>query len=278
MPHAWRRGGKIVALLGGAAVLTILTQVGGIVLLAVAMLAKARRWPFAVATIAFLLTYAATTVLVVPPIAKALGRERLPCFADRDQPYGAIHPLLCALNRTYARPRAKAVVSALAYHMALEFPGTTTRYLDAGFPFLDGFPLMPHLSHRDGLKVDLAYFYREVDGRPVADGAASPIGYWAYERPHAGEANPCVGLRGLTLRWDFAALQSRVTRRADQRRMTAMLAWLTTDGRELGVRKVLIEPHLKQRWAPGVDMVRFQGCRAARHDDHLHLEIRPDVQ
>jgi hypothetical protein len=277
MSHAWRRGAKIVALLGGAVVLTVLTQVGGIVLLAVALLAKARRWSFGVATLVFLLAYGATTALIVPPAAKALGRERLPCLADHDQPYGAISPVLCALNRTYARPRAKAVVSALAYRMALEFPGTTTRYLDAGFPFLDGFPLLPHLSHRDGLKIDLAYFYREADGRVVADGAASPIGYWAYEGPRAVEARPCAGLHGPTLRWDFAGLQSRVTRRADPERMTAMLAWLTTSGRELGLRKILIEPHLKQRWAPGADMVRFQGCRAARHDDHLHLEIRPDA-
>ncbi|EJL36559.1 hypothetical protein PMI01_00960 [Caulobacter sp. AP07] len=275
MPNPWRRGAKFVALLGGAVLLTILTQVGGIVLLAVAGIGRARRWSFGIATIVFLLAYAATTTLIVPPAAKALGRERLPCFARRDQPYGAINPLLCALNRTYARPRAKAVVSALADRMALEFPGTTTRYLDAGFPFLDGFPLMPHLSHRDGLKIDLAYFYREHDGRTVLDGAASPIGYWAYEAPRPGELRPCANPSRLNLRWDFAGLQSRVTRRADPERMAAMLRWLTTDGRELGVRKILIEPHLKQRWAPGVDMVRFQGCRAARHDDHLHLDIKP---
>ena len=270
---SWRRGAKLVALLGGAVALTILTQVGGIVLLAVAGLGRARRWSFGAATLAFLLTYAVVTIAVVPPAAKALGRERLPCFAQHDRPYGAVNPLFCALNRTYAAPRANALISGLADRMAREFPGTTTRYLDAGFPFLDGFPLMPHLSHRDGLKVDLAYYYREADGRPLLDGAASPIGYWAYEAPRPGEVRPCAALHGLNLRWDFAALQSRVTRRADPERMRAMLAWLTTEGRAYGLRKILIEPHLKQRWAPGVDMVRFQGCRAARHDDHLHLEL-----
>ena len=270
---SWRRGAKLVALLGGAVALTILTQVGGIVLLAVAGLGKARRWSFGAATLAFLLAYAVVTIAVVPPAAKALGRERLPCFAQHDRPYGAVNPLLCALNRTYAAPRANALISALADRMALKFPGTTTRYLDAGFPFLDGFPLMPHLSHRDGLKVDLAYYYREADGRPVLDGAASPIGYWAYEAPRAGEVRPCADYHRVNLRWDFAALQSRVTRRADPERMRAMLAWLTTEGPAYGLRKVLIEPHLKQRWAPGADMIRFQGCRAARHDDHLHLEL-----
>jgi hypothetical protein len=272
-PSSWRRGVKLVALLGGAAALTILTQVGGIVLLVVAGVGKVRRWSFGAAAVVFLLAYAATTILIVPPAAKALGRERLPCFARHDRPYGAINPLFCALNRTYAAPRVEAVVSALADRMALEFPGTVTRYLDSGFPFLDGFPLMPHLSHRDGRKIDLAYFYRETNGQPVLDGAASPIGYWAYEAPRAGEVRPCANFSGMNLRWDFSGLQSKVTRRADPERMMAMLRWLTTDGRRLGVSKILIESHLKQRWAPGADMVRFQGCRAARHDDHLHLEL-----
>jgi hypothetical protein len=270
---SWRRGAKLVALLGGVAALTILTQVGGVALLVTAWLARLRRWPAWLAVLGFVAVYSVTSFVVTPPLAKMGGRERLPCVASAIGPYGAVNPLLCVLNRNYASPRANALVSALAAHMAQRYPGTVIRYLDAGFPFLDGFPLMPHLSHRDGLKVDLAYYYRGDDQRPVLDGAASPIGYWAYEAPRAGEVQPCAGFHGLNLRWDFSALQSRVTRRADPERMTAMLAWLTTEGKSYGLRKILIEPHLKQRWAPGADMVRFQGCRAARHDDHLHLEL-----
>jgi hypothetical protein len=271
--NSWRRGAKLAALLGGAVVLTILTQVGGLALLATAWLTRLRRGPAWLAVLGFVAVYGLTTAVIVPPLAKIGGRERLPCVVGAATPYGAVSPLLCIMNRNYVRPEAKALVSSLATHMAARYPGTATRYLDAGFPFFDGFPLMPHLSHRDGLKVDLAYYYREADGRPVADGAASPIGYWAYEAPRSGEVRPCADLQGPTLRWDFSALQSRVTRRADPERMRAMLAWLSTEGRSHGLRKILIEPHLKQRWAPGVDMVRFQGCRAARHDDHLHLEL-----
>jgi hypothetical protein len=271
---SWRRGAKLVALLGGVAALTILTQVGGVALLATAWLARLRRWPAWLSVLGFVAVYGVTSFVIVPPLAKIGGRERLPCPATPERPYGAVNPLLCVLNRNYVRPEADAGVSALATHMAARYPGTITRYLDAGFPFLDGFPLMPHLSHRDGLKVDLAYYYREADGTRVLDGAASPIGYWAYEAPRAGEATPCAAFHGLNLRWDFAALQSGVTRRADAERIKTMLAWLTTEGRTYGLRKILIEPHLKQRWAPDADRVRFQGCRAARHDDHLHLELQ----
>ena len=271
---SWRRGAKFAALLGGAVALTILTQVGGVALLVTAWLARQRRWPTWLATLGFVAIYGVTSFVVTPPLAKIGGRVRLSCVAGPDRPYAAVSPMLCILNRNYAAPEADALVSALATHMADRYPGTITHFLDAGFPFFDGFSLMPHLSHRDGLKVDLAYYYREGDGRPVLDGAASPIGYWAYEAPRAGEVQPCAGFHGLNLRWNFSALQSRVTRRADPERMKAMLAWLTTEGRAYGLRKILIEPHLKQRWAPGVDMVRFQGCRAARHDDHLHLELK----
>lgn len=272
-PTSWRRGAKLVALLGGAAALTILTQVGGVALLVTAWLARLRGWPAWLAVLGFVAVYGVTSFVVTPPLAKIGGRVRLSCVAGPDRPYAAVSPVFCILNRNYATPESDALVSALATHMASRYPGTITRFLDAGFPFFDGFPLMPHLSHRDGRKVDLAYYYQEADGRRVLDGAASPVGYWAYEALRSGEVRPCADFHGVNLRWDFASLQSHVTRRADPERMKAMLAWLTTEGRDHGLRKILIEPHLKQRWVPGVDMVRFQGCRAARHDDHLHLEL-----
>lgn len=39
-------------------------------------------------------------------------------------------------------------------------PQIRISYLDANFPFKDGFPLLPHLSHDDGRKVDIAFMYR----------------------------------------------------------------------------------------------------------------------
>jgi hypothetical protein len=39
------------------------------------------------------------------------------------------------------------------------------------------------------------------------------------------------------------------------------------------VQKMLIEPHLKARLRLQSSKVRFQGCGAARHDDHVHVHI-----
>ena len=41
------------------------------------------------------------------------------------------------------------------------------------------------------------------------------------------------------------------------------------------VSRLLIQPHLKTRLGlAAYDKIRFQGCKAARHDDHVHVELR----
>lgn len=40
------------------------------------------------------------------------------------------------------------------------------------------------------------------------------------------------------------------------------------------IRKIFLEPHLKQRWGFTNDpKVRFHGCHAVRHDDHIHIQL-----
>jgi hypothetical protein len=40
-----------------------------------------------------------------------------------------------------------------------------------------------------------------------------------------------------------------------------------------GLQKIFIEPHLKNALGITDGHVRFQGCRAARHDDHVHIQV-----
>ncbi|HWW11730.1 MAG TPA: hypothetical protein VN018_04370, partial [Brevundimonas sp.] len=59
--------------------------------------------------------------------------------------------------------------------------------------------------------------------------------------------------------------------RLDEARTKALLETLIADHR---VRRVLIEPHLERRmglW--GHPKLRFAGCQAARHDDHIHVDF-----
>jgi hypothetical protein len=251
--------------------LTLLTQIGGLAYI-VALLAT-RRWRRAEASwrksagsvaAATLAIYAAASVVVVPPLARHLGRVAVPCSSTT--------LVGCALNRAYLRPQALKLATDLNEAIADQYPGSRATILEGSFPFLDGFPLPPHLSHHDGRKIDLAYFYRDAArGLPIARGSPSPIGYFHFQQPGPGEAAAC-SRRITSLRWSFAWFQpNEPAWILDEERTRAMILWLKA---RPDVTRIFIEPYLAHRLGVGGGKVRFQGCQAARHDDHLHVEIR----
>jgi hypothetical protein len=224
----------------------------------------------------FAVLYAAATMFLVPAWAKLGGRVPLPCHAETDRPFAAGHPLYCVLNRHYVEPRVVTLLTELSRHIERAHPGTTTLYLDGNFPFLNGFPLLPHLSHKDGRKLDLAFFYQTPAGTYLPGRLRSPIGYWAFEQPQPGDHSPCVGSPWLTLRWDMNALQGLYPNLPlEPQRTRAALQWLVTDGERFALERVFIEPYLAARLGVSSPRLGFQGCRAARHDDHVHIQIRP---
>src|SRR5688572_6914692 len=192
-------------------VLTLVTQVGGAAFALVWLLGRSvsrerlggwRRMRVNLGL--FVACYAALHVFVVPPLAALGGRVPLPCTAEAGRPFAAAHPLYCWLDRHYVDPRVLTVMTELSRAVERAHPGSVTLFLDANFPFLNGFPLLPHLSHHDGRKLDIAYFYAEAGVyRPGL--LRSPIGYWAFEQP-IPIGPRCPG-RWLTLRWDMEFLQ-----------------------------------------------------------------------
>ncbi len=242
--------------------LTLLTQLGG--------LAWAVALVFARGTLRRLVLFlAGYAVLWIGAsfAAPQFGRVALPCFSSAEAALSFRSPLYCPLNRHYVVPELAAVTVDLAEHMDRVFPGTKTQALDAGFPFITGFPLLPHLSHDDGRKLDLAFYYRDEGGYAPGQ-TPSPIGYFAFEG--AGADCPKVW---PALRWDLVRAQSWWRDLdLDAPRQAEALRWLARDPR---VEKVFVEPPLAEQlgvWGP---KIRFQGCRAARHDDHLHFQIAP---
>jgi hypothetical protein len=272
-----------ILLLLAILILTAVTQIGGLVLWVVLPLLglvyrRVRRavpWlgpPAAV--VVFATIYCGVTFLLVPPVADQFGREVLPCRGSAERPYQALNPIFCLTNRNYAVPATHRLMDRLSSFIAGEFKDSQISYLDVGFPFFDGFPLLPHLSHSDGRKLDIAFFYRRsANGRPVVVGAPSPIGYWAYAAPKEGEARPCAGASSW-LRWNFGWMQPHFSDwDLDLERTMALLQWLAREGPEFGVEKVFVEPHLRQRMGLSSRVIRFQGCGAARHDDHIHIAM-----
>lgn len=171
--------------------LTLLTQVGGLV------------WIFALffkrKMFAFALAYALTTTSAVW-VAPYFGRVAISCF-DRG-PLEVQSWMYCALNRNYVSPELADVLKDTAQTVNARFPGTKTLLLDANFPFFDGFPLLPHLSHDDGVKADLAFFYRNEEGY-LSGATRSPIGYFAFEDGSSNCANSWP-----TMRWNLRSLQT----------------------------------------------------------------------
>jgi hypothetical protein len=271
---------RVVAVLGFLA-LTVVTQVGGLILIVTWLIGRfalqpsLRGWRrIGLLAALFIVLYGAASAFVVPLWAALVGRVPLPCHADADRPFAAAHPLYCALNRHYVDARLVPLLTSLSRKIDRAHPGTPTLFLDANLPFLDGFPLLPHLSHSDGRKLDLALYYATPAGAYLPGQLRSPIGYWAFEQPNPGDPSPCRGRSWLSLRWDMAALQPLYPNRPlEPERTRAALHWLVTEGQQFGVERVFVEPYLAARLGVSSPLLGFQGCRAARHDDHIHVQI-----
>ncbi|EJC79789.1 hypothetical protein Rleg4DRAFT_1391 [Rhizobium leguminosarum bv. trifolii WSM2297] len=257
-------------------ILTLLTQVGGLAYLIALAASRAwgiRRFPAKLAI--FLLFYAGAS-FAAGLAAPMFGRVPLSCLSGTADTLVVRSPIYCVLNRNYVTPDLRDLAKALAAHMNEEFPGTVTVALDANFPFVNGFPRLPHLSHADGKKLDFAYYYKNADGAFLNGATRSPIGYFAFEEPAPGDELPCEGRNDwLTTRWNFDILQPLFPAYGiEQQRTSAAVAWLTSEGvARFRLQKIFIEPHLKNALGITDSHVRFQGCRAARHDDHIHIQV-----
>ncbi|WP_282008430.1 hypothetical protein [Brevundimonas aveniformis] len=195
------------------------------------------------------------------------GLVPLPC--DGSEPMGPAHPFYCSRDRVYVRPEARAAMVEAAREMARRFPGTRLIFMDASGP--DGIvPFEPHLSHGDGRQVDVSLFYSALDGRPIhgPPPGSRRNGYGNYEPPRPGDPQPC---RGIDRPNDDQDPPADRAWRLDDARSRALTELFAADPR---VRRILIEPHLEHRWnLDGESKLRFAGCQAARHDDHLHIDF-----
>lgn len=261
--------------------LTVLTQIGGII-----YLISLTTYKFIdkrvthkigrglVKTISFLTLYIICSFLIIPILARPFGRVPLPLTET-----GHIRPLnflTCLLNRHYVRSDLREATMEVAKQMNSRFSGTVINYLDAGFPFMNGFPLIPHLSHNDGKKLDLAFCYIDNKTATTTNDVPSAIGYGISEEPRADEdniANWCAQKGN----WQYSILTkmvpqgNRLLYTFDSTRTKAMVNLFVLHP---SIGKIFIEPHLKKRLQLTSQKIRFHGCQAVRHDDHLHVQLQ----
>ncbi len=251
-------------------VLTILTQIGGIIY--VISIYVSNKWNHSYkfkTSIVFVTLYITATFIIVPPLASLWGRVRI-------QNTPVIQPANYAsilLNRNYVRPKINQLLQKTARN--LQDTPIKIHYLDANFPFINGFPLLPHLSHNDGKKIDLSLIYETKEGK-ISDKQKSISGYGVFVAPHKGEFNQTKWCKqkgyfqyGYTKYLTLGKINKELvfSQKGTKRLIKSILK-----NRNLG--KIFIEPHLKNRLHLHDKQIRFQGCRAVRHDDHIHIQVK----
>lgn len=262
LPLAKTRG----LVLHGAAVLglTVLTQLGGLAWLVGLAFRRGKLATLAIFLLAYMALWGGAQVA-----APVFGRVPLPCTGEVLRTQSRLY---CALMRNFVTPEMADVALDAAQAVAVRFPGTGTGTLalDGRFPFLDGMPLVPHLSHDDGEKLDFPFYYANT---PDGDGAYLPgltesaIGYFSFLRL-GPETCPPVW---FALRWDMRWLEPlHLSIGLEPERTRALIEALAADPR---VGKIFVEPPVAEALGLSGEKIRFQGCRVARHDDNIHVQL-----
>ena len=245
--------------------LTALTQVGGLIwMLAIIISIKTKKGK----RIVFPLLYLLFNLIIIPPIASQFGREKLPTFNEDLKPRNWFYPLTF---RNYVNSDLKFELENST--KILSQSGITITYLDANFPFLNGFPLLPHLSHNDGKKIDISLMYLDKNGHPT-NKKPSTSGYGVYaDSDKNTTCNSCID-KGY---WQYDLTKyltfgTTYNLELDKKKTAILVKELLSISK---AQKLFIEPHLRQSLGlSNESKVRFHGCQAVRHDDHIHFQIK----
>lgn len=250
--------------------MTVITQIGGVIYLLSLLISIKRNKKRKFNTLViFIGLYLLSTFLIVPLMAPKFGREKIK-HTDKIKPTNYMTVLL---NRNYVRPKLNELLNLTEK----ELFGTNIKinYLDANFPFINKFPLLPHLSHNDGKKIDLSLIYETKSGT-ITDKQKSISGYGVFENPKHPEYNQierCLQ-RGY-FQYDFTKHVTFGTINKElvfSEKGTKRLIKSILKNRNLG--KLFIEPHLKNRMNLKNNRIRYHGCSAVRHDDHIHVQLK----
>ncbi|MEE9362420.1 MAG: hypothetical protein V3U92_07475 [Cellulophaga sp.] len=250
--------------------LTIVTQIGGIVYLLSLLISKKWKKILRCKTLAIFITlYLFSTFLIIPVIAPIFGREKV----RHSEKINQTNYMTVLLNRNYVRPK----LNKLLEQTEKELKGTNIEiyYLDANFPFIDKFPLLPHLSHNDGKKIDLSLIYETNNGK-ITSKKKSVSGYGVFEDPKLNEYNQIEKcLENGYFQYDYPKYVTfgKINKELIfSEKGTKKLIQSILKNQFLG--KIFIEPHLKNRMNLKNNKIRYHGCRAVRHDDHIHVQLK----
>lgn len=257
--------------------LTVITQVGGLIyLLCLLLFAWRKIGGLLPRMVIFAGVYLLLTQVVIPPLAKSNNRVPMPVMQEKSthvKPHSIWLALAC---RHYVRPELKEMILSIAEEMQEPYPGVYIEYLDGSFPFFNSFRMLPHLRHDDGTKLDLSFVYKNKKGA-YSNGYFSLFGYGFAAKATEEEVDMTAICEekghkqyGMVERlvpdqegkgYEFAmAENATLLRKLSQHPSTFF---------------IFLEPHLKFRLGlMTYHAIRFHGCWAVRHDDHMHVQIK----
>jgi hypothetical protein len=253
--------------------LTILTQIGGLVYVLSLFLANRIKFNFPFKKLSFFLVlYAIATFLIVPMLAPVFGRERIK-NTNSIKPVNIGYVLL---NRNYVVPQLNILLQNTSDDLKENGSSIELLYLDANFPFINGFPLLPHSTHSDGKKIDFGLVYENEKGE-IHNLQKSRSGYGVFEKPLETEIDQteiCLERGYFYYEFPQYLTLGSINKSLVFSEEGTKILLLSLLKNEV-VEKVFVEPNLKNRLKlDAEDKIVFQGCRSVRHDDHIHLQVK----
>ena len=252
--------------------LTISTQIGGVTYVFAILFVNRNSTKYRLKRFfVFAIFYLVSTIFFVPLLAPIFGREKIKKFENVEA-----HIFITdLLNRNYVEPELNASLQKIAIGLNKKHEGIKLVYLDANFPFLNKFPLLPHLSHNDGKKIDISLIYKDEKGN-LTNKKPSVSGYGVYEGPKPNEFNQirkCLD-KGKW-QYDFPKYLTFGTINSKLKLSEAATKDLILEIlKQPSTGKLFIEPHLKSRMNLTNSRIRYHGCQAVRHDDHIHFQLK----
>ena len=252
--------------------LTVTTQIGGMVYLITVLVVNNKKVKYRQKRVAlFAIVYLVSNLILVPNLAPLFGREKI----KQSELIKAHSFFTNLMNRNYVRPELNKALASIANRVSKKHKGLYLVYLDANFPFINKFPLLPHLSHNDGKKIDVSLVYKDEKG-VLTNKKPSVSGYGVFEVPLKGEYNQIKTCKDsgkwqydFTKYFTFGAINKGLVF-SEKGTKDLVLAIQ----KEPSIGKIFIEPHIKNRLHLKSSKIRFHGCQAVRHDDHIHFQLK----
>lgn len=207
----------------------------------------------------FVVLYLFALFAIISKLAHISHRERIKHYSH----IKPVNYLTVVLNRNYVILEMNVILGKISNELSTKNVDIQLRYLDACFPFFNGFSLLPYLSHYDGKKIDLSLVYQNQKVEVVNE-SKSVSGYGVFEEPLNSEFNQTVCCKNKGCgQYDFSKYLTLGKINGELKfSLSGTKALLEMILKQKEVQKIFIEPYLVYRLKIKHPKIRFQGCKS----------------